>query len=101
MFFKKVCKLNKNEVTGKLKSLAKKIDVPLNAIKDGAHYEINSNREVIVEGCRGILMYEENIVKINMQNMVSVFCGRKLTIKCLTEDSLIITGFITSVQFMV
>ena len=103
MFLRKNCKLDnkKNMLKDNLCKFAKKADVPLNIIKDGSYYEINSNKEVNVEGCRGIIQYEKNLVKLNMQNMVTIFCGRNLEIKCLTKDSLIITGFVTSVQFLV
>jgi len=97
VFFKKRRKNIKNNLC----KLAKKTDIPLNIIKDQTHYEFNSNKEIIIEGCRGILQYEENIVRLNMKNMITIFCGRKLSIKCLTEDSLIITGFITSVEFSI
>ena len=103
MFFGKDCKLykKKNKIKANLCNFAKKTDIPLGVIRDGSYYEINSNKEVTIEGCRGIIQYEKNLVKLNMQNMITVFCGRNLEIKCLTKDSLVITGFVTSVQFEV
>ena len=103
MFFKKTCKMNnkKTKLKDNLRNFAKESDIPLSVIKDGSYYEINSNREINVEGCRGIIQYEKNLVKLNMQNMITIFCGRNLEIKCLTKDSLVITGFVTSVQFVV
>ncbi len=101
MFFKRSKKCEKKSIVSNLCKIAKKTDIPLDIIRDQTHYEMNSNKEIIVEGCKGILQYEENIVKLNMQNMITVFCGRRLSIKCLTEDSLIITGFVTSVEFSV
>ena len=65
-----------------------------------AHFEMNSNREVSIEGCKGILQYDENIIRINTGKMVTSFLGRNLSIKCLTPDSLIVQGFITSIEFI-
>ncbi len=62
--------------------------------------EIKGNREVIVEGCKSISLYDENIVKVKMNKMSISFFGRKLEIKYLTSDSLIIRGFITSIEFI-
>lgn len=70
------------------------------AIKPAMPYlEMKSNREVTVDGCRGILQYEKEIVKINTGNMVLSFTGRNLNIKCLTSTSLVIDGYIMSVEF--
>ncbi len=101
MFFKRSKKRERRSIASNLCKFAKNTDIPIDIIRDQTHYEMNSNKEIIVEGCKGILQYEENIVKLNMQNMITIFCGRKLSIKCLTEDSLIITGFVTSVEFSV
>lgn len=103
MFFKRNNKSGKKKgkITSSLCDFAKQTDAPLELLRDCSYYEINSNKEVMVEGCKGIIQYEENLVKLNMQNMITVFCGRNLQIKCLTKDSLVITGFVTSVQFVV
>lgn len=88
-----------------LKSKAKKIfgiaKSPLFSMLSPVHFEINGNREAIVEGCRCILQYNENIVKISVKKMSVSFSGRHLVIKCLTHDSLIVQGFITSIEFSV
>ncbi len=64
------------------------------------HMEMKSNREVIIEGCKSIEEYDENMVKVKVKKMVISFFGRNLEIKCLTPDSLVIEGFITSVEFV-
>lgn len=63
------------------------------------HFEIKSNRQVIVEGCQSIGQYDENMVKIKVKKMAVSFFGKDLNIKCLDSDSLIIDGFITSIEF--
>lgn len=63
------------------------------------HFEINGNKEIIIEGCRSILQYDENIIRINTGKMITSFEGRNLQIRCLTQDSLIIEGFITAIRF--
>ena len=74
--------------------------IPECALPDFSHFEINSNKEVIIEGCRGILQYDENIIRVNMGKMVTSFYGRNLSLKCLNSDSLVIIGFITSIEFI-
>lgn len=64
------------------------------------HMEINGNTEAIVEGCRGILEYDTDVVRIKTDKAVVRFSGRGLAIKCLTVDALVVTGFITGIEFL-
>ena len=82
------------------KKIFEKINLPLEATADFSHFEMNSNKEVIIEGSKGILQYDENVIKINMGKMVTMFCGRNLSLKCLDVDSLIISGFIISIELI-
>ena len=97
MFSKKKKNANKQ---GSLHKAAKSMQLPIGALPNFTHYEMNSNREVIIEGCNGILQYDENIIKVNMDKMITSFYGRNLSIKCLSSDSLIVEGFITSIEFL-
>lgn len=69
-------------------------------VLSSVHIEMRSNRELILEGCQKIEEYDENVVKIKVPKMwISVF-GRNLELRCLTSDSLIVSGFISSVEFL-
>jgi sporulation protein YqfC len=76
-----------------------KMQLPLGSMPKTSHIKINSNREAIVEECRGVAEYNENLIKINLNKMSVVFFGRNLLLKCLSPDSLIIEGFILSIEF--
>lgn len=65
------------------------------------HMEINSNTEAVVDGCSGVLEYDTDVVRIRAGKLIIRFTGRGLTIKCLTEDSLVVTGFFTGIEFLV
>lgn len=64
------------------------------------YLEMKSNREITVEGCKGILEYDKETIRINTGNMVVTFKGRGLNIKCLTVTSVVIEGFITAIEFI-
>lgn len=64
------------------------------------YLEFSSNKEVILDGCKGILEYQSEIIRINTNKMVVAFKGRGLNIKCLTASSVVISGYITSVEFL-
>lgn len=93
-------KKNKHKSAEKLQIIASKMQMPTGAMPNCTHFEMNSNREVSIEGCKSILQYDENIIRINTGKMVTSFLGRNLSIKCLTPDSLVVQGFITSIEFI-
>lgn len=64
-----------------------------------SHMEINGNQEVIVEGCSGVLEYDTDVVRIKTAKLTVRFTGRGLVIKCLTADSLVVTGYLTGIEF--
>jgi len=65
------------------------------------HMEINGNTEAVVDGCSGILEYDTDVVRVRTGKQIVRFTGRGLTIKCLTADSLVVTGFLTGIEFLV
>lgn len=76
----------------KIRNLAIPVPMP-------THMEINGNSEVIVEGCGGVLEYDTDVVRIKTGKMIVRFTGRGLVIKCLTADSLVVSGFLTGIEF--
>lgn len=65
-------------------------------------FELNfvSNREVVIEGSKGVLLYSENIIKINTTSALLCFYGRGLNLKCISSTNLIISGFVEKVEFV-
>lgn len=72
---------------------------PLNFANENSNFEIIGNKEVKIEGCRKILDFSDKNIKILAKNMSVSFSGRNLNIKCLTQDSLLISGFMNSIEF--
>jgi sporulation protein YqfC len=64
-----------------------------------AHFELSGNREVVVDGCRGILEYDENVIRLLAGKLTVRFTGRGLELRNLRKDSAIIEGFITAIEF--
>ena len=67
---------------------------------EGVKLELYSNTRAVVEGCTGILSYNDEAVKIKASKMNLCFTGRSLRISCLDKESLIVEGFIMSVQYI-
>ncbi len=62
--------------------------------------ELNGNREAVVEGCGGVLEYDETVVRVRTPGQVVRFTGRGLSIRSLTADALVVTGYITGIEFL-
>ena len=77
-----------------------KLRVPVGMVPGISHMEINGNREVVVEGCSGVLESVENTVRVKFGKLQVRFTGRGMSIKCLTADSLVVEGFLTGIEFM-
>lgn len=63
--------------------------------------EFSGNREVVLEGSRGVLEYSSETIRVNADGMIISFSGRGLDLRCISASALIIGGFITHVEFTV
>ena len=61
--------------------------------------ELSGNREILIEGSRGVLEYTDEAVRVNTDPMMLTVAGRGLNLKCISDSALIISGFITSLRF--
>lgn len=62
---------------------------------------IYGNKEVLLEGCSGIIEYTAEIIKINMGKGTVSFLGKNLFITMLEEKNITINGEISSIEFCV
>ena len=62
--------------------------------------EMMGNRSVTVEGSAGILLYENDRIKINTGRMMLSFYGRGLRLRCVSGSCVEISGFISKIEFL-
>ncbi len=72
-----------------------------NLFADLPELNLRGNREVVIEGSKGVLHYSEEMVRINTSMGLLCFFGRSLNLKCISSTELIINGFITKIEFVV
>lgn len=80
--------------------LGKLLDIPSSAVSGMCQMELSGNREAIVDGCQGIVEYDENTIVLQTDRMNLRFSGRGLQIRVLTHSSAIVEGFITGIEFL-
>ena len=78
----------KGNVRG-LNKIASVLQLPAAVIAGVAHMEVSG----------GIIEYTDDVVRVKTGKSITKFSGKNLEIKCIQIDSLIIQGFITSIEF--
>ncbi len=80
-------------------SISRNLDLPTDTVSGYAHIEMSGNREVIVEGCKGVLEYSDCVISLNTGKLTVKFCGCDMTILSMQGSQAIIKGIITCVEF--
>lgn len=81
-------------------SLARLLLLPESSLSGMARIECNGNREAVVEGCGGILEYSDEVIRLTANGMVVRFTGRGLSIGGMAHGYAVVTGVISSVEFL-
>ena len=79
--------------------LDRALELPAGTLGGGARIELLADREATIDGCRGILSYSDEAVRLNVGNGSVTFFGRDLTLKALTDREAILGGHIHRVEF--
>lgn len=80
---------------------AEEMQLPLSALRDTFRIELTGNSEMHIEGCSGIIEYDENNITLGLRNNSVSVCGFALEITSFSDRQAVITGKITSVSFAV
>ena len=67
----------------------------------GAHTEIFSNKKMIIEGCRGIVDYQNNYIKLKLKKGYLNIVGTDILISTFEDEKIIVNGNIISLEFIV
>ena len=74
-------------------------EIPQTAGARTAQIELAGNREAVVDGCRGILQYEDTLVRLAAGDLIVRFTGSGLCIGTMQSGQVRITGLIAGVDF--
>lgn len=62
--------------------------------------QLTGNRFAVVDGCDGIVDYDDEKVILRAGRLTVRFSGRGLRLKRLTENSAVVEGFISTVEYV-
>lgn len=65
----------------------------------GAHIEIYSNKEIVIDGCLGIFEYSESYIKLNLCKGTLAISGSMLNILSFENDMITVRGTVSSIEF--
>lgn len=72
---------------------------PMDFLSKKCHIELDGNSSVTLEGSKGVLEYSTECIRISVENYIVSFCGKNLTLKCISPTALTINGSILNVNF--
>lgn len=85
----------------KKKKHIEKMRIPLpEALSDEPKIEMLGNREIIVDGSKGVVEYGENLIKLNTGEYVLSILGDELIIKSFDGSIAVISGKIAEITFV-
>lgn len=79
--------------------IAAALEVPPDFV-GASHVDILGNNRLLIEGCRRVLCYDDNIISLDMKKSHMQITGTCLCFKMINKRQMIIIGNITSVEFM-
>lgn len=68
--------------------------------RDEPRIELTGNREIIIDGCKGVVEYTENNIRISLSENVLSLSGDNLLIQSFDNDVVIINGQISDIDFL-
>ena len=80
--------------------IAHTLDIPTDILCDVPHFVISDNREIRIENYKGILSYKENEINLGAKVYRIKIIGEKLKITVITDEYIVITGFISALSFV-
>lgn len=89
----------RNKKNQKKSILNQKLEIPEMLDTKLPHIEADGNREIIVDGCKGIVEYSQNKIKVNTGTLVVGFTGDDIEIKNYSDYQTVISGNIFSIDF--
>ncbi len=81
------------------KKKERKLQLP-DVILNEAKIEMISNREIIVDGCKGVIEYGENLIKLNIGELVLSLVGDNMIIESFDSGVAIIRGRFAEIDFI-
>ena len=61
--------------------------------------ELFSNREMILEGCLGVMQFNDNYIKLSLKGGNLILYGKSFDISGFSQNTITVRGYIESIEF--
>ena len=78
----------------------KALDLPVGVLSNVFRMEVSGNRQVLIEGCQGIVKYDEDQIQVRTVSGTVRFTGRELCMTALNPACAVVTGRLCSIEFL-
>jgi sporulation protein YqfC len=94
-------KLMKREqkIRHKAQQLAMGMDYPVDALLDTPSIHLTGKNIMVVEGCKGVLLYTESKLTVDMGDYAVTVHGRGMVLKNLSKVELTVHGNISAITY--
>ncbi len=79
---------------------AERFDLPADAVAGLPKLTITGKARVVIENHKGLLEYGEHMIEVNGGRVRIRINGAELELRAMNQDDLVITGQISSVEFI-
>ena len=79
---------------------AERFDLPADAVAGLPKLTITGKARVVIENHKGLLEYGEHMIEVNGGRVRIRINGTELELRAMNQDDLVITGQISSVEFI-
>lgn len=87
-----------------IKSAKGKIKQLLGSAKEAllldSQIEIVSNTHAVIQGAKGIMEYNDDSIRVKLNDREVQFYGENLSIECLSQDSMELKGKISRIEYI-
>ncbi len=74
-------------------------EVPVSAAGGKSKIEIHSNRQIVLEGCKGVVDYSPDNVILSCAKGTITLLGNDFEIDSYLDDTIVIHGHLLSIEF--
>lgn len=89
----------KDSVKSKSRAISNNLQVPGTVGIGTAYIELSGNQEAIIEGCKGVMEYTDDEIKLNIGKNEIRFLGTDLVIKSYFNEQIMIEGNILTIEY--
>lgn len=84
---------------GFMERVGRALELPDTVLTRGPYIEVHGTGEMVVEGCKGILDYEGNLVRLSVGKFAVTVLGDELEITHFNDGSCTVAGIIKNIGF--